>query len=175
MAVRGRVALRRRLAGYWRMEAGNVLLVPAVPIVLAWRWNEPLGAASLVSLGAACLLLIVGACYWRARHLELLDGRATTPTVRWIARGRPWWIGATAAAVLAAVASWAGAAAGSLDRWVATVAAALAVAEYVNYFHVQLQHFDNIADLRRLLTGQGLRRAHLARDIAALGGRPTVK
>jgi hypothetical protein len=39
----------------------------------------------------------------------------------------------------------------------------LAVLEYVNYYHVQLNHFDNAADFRRLLSGKGFRKPHLAR------------
>jgi hypothetical protein len=36
---------------------------------------------------------------------------------------------------------------------------------------VQLQHFDNGADFKRLIGGRGFRRAHLARDLAAYRGR----
>ncbi|MET7638980.1 hypothetical protein [Streptomyces sp. NPDC005438] len=42
--------------------------------------------------------------------------------------------------------------------------ALFAVLEHVNYFHVQLM-YDNPADLRALCRN-GLRRAHLARDLA---------
>jgi hypothetical protein len=28
-----------------------------------------------------------------------------------------------------------------------------------------LQHFDNVADIRRLLTGRGFRRSQMARDL----------
>ena len=42
----------------------------------------------------------------------------------------------------------------------------LASLEYVNYFHVQLQHFDNRADFQRLGTRRRFRRSHLAKDIA---------
>jgi uncharacterized integral membrane protein len=41
----------------------------------------------------------------------------------------------------------------------------LAVLEYINYYHVQLQHFDHVADWRRLVSGRGFRRSHLAREI----------
>jgi hypothetical protein len=43
----------------------------------------------------------------------------------------------------------------------------LAALEYVNYYHRQLQYFDNMADLKHLLTGRGLKPAHMARDLAA--------
>ena len=51
------------------------------------------------------------------------------------------------------------------DRWVALAAAVLAALEYVNYYHRQLQHFDNFADIKRLLTGRGFRRSQMARDL----------
>jgi hypothetical protein len=41
----------------------------------------------------------------------------------------------------------------------------LAVLEYVNYYHVQLQHFDHAPDWQRLVSGRGFRRSHLAREI----------
>ena len=54
------------------------------------------------------------------------------------------------------------------DRNVATGSAVLAVLEYVNYYHRQLQHFDNREDFRRLLAGKGFRKSWLARDLEAL-------
>jgi hypothetical protein len=55
----------------------------------------------------------------------------------------------------------------SPDAIAAAVLATLAALEYVNYYHVQLQHFDNAADFKRLVSGKGFRRAHLARAIDA--------
>jgi hypothetical protein len=43
----------------------------------------------------------------------------------------------------------------------------LAMLEYINYYHRQLQHFDNAADLKRLLSGKGFKRSHMARELAA--------
>ena len=163
---RGR--LQRRLKGYWRFEALNVLLVPAGAVYFASRCDGSLGACSLVALLAASLLLVAGAIYWRAKLIELLAGGSADPTVRRLAKARAWLLLFTCTAVLAAALSWLGLARSGVDRWVATLAALLAVAEYVNYFHVQLQHFDHWPDLRRLLTGRGFRQAHLARDIAGL-------
>jgi hypothetical protein len=42
----------------------------------------------------------------------------------------------------------------------------LAALEYVNYYKIQLQHFDNWADFSRLIRGRGFRKSHMARDIA---------
>ncbi len=49
----------------------------------------------------------------------------------------------------------------------AFICSGLATLEYVNYFHVQLQYFDHAADIKRLMNGGGLRRAHMAKDLAA--------
>jgi hypothetical protein len=45
-------------------------------------------------------------------------------------------------------------------RWTPAVIAAglltlLAALEYMNYYHRQLQHFDNMADFKRLITAEG--------------------
>ncbi len=58
--------------------------------------------------------------------------------------------------------------AGLADRNVATACAALAVLEYVNDYHRQLQHFDSREDFRRLLSGKGFRKSCLARDLEAV-------
>ena len=44
--------------------------------------------------------------------------------------------------------------------------AARAIVRIRRDFHRQLQHFDHRPDFRRLLRGDGFRRAHLARDLA---------
>ena len=59
---------------------------------------------------------------------------------------------------------------GLADRNVATACAVLAVLEYVNYYHRQLQHFDSREDFRRLLTGKGFRKSWLARDLEGVAG-----
>jgi hypothetical protein len=43
----------------------------------------------------------------------------------------------------------------------------LAILEFVNYYHVQLQHFDHAEDFQRLLAGKGFRRSHLSKSIRA--------
>jgi hypothetical protein len=41
------------------------------------------------------------------------------------------------------------------------------VLEYINYYVVQLQHFDHASDFKRLLSGRGFREAHLAKALRA--------
>ena len=51
------------------------------------------------------------------------------------------------------------------DRLAATICSTLAVLEYINYYHRQLQHFDHAADFKRLLTGKGFRKSQMAIDL----------
>jgi hypothetical protein len=48
----------------------------------------------------------------------------------------------------------------------ALILGTLALLEYVNYYVAQLQHFDHASDFKRLITGKGFRRPHLARVVA---------
>ena len=124
-------------------------------------------AAVCVALLAVALLLLVGGAYWRGVLKSAHGNSAALASVLRIADaverpvvallGVSWLV--SAIALLA-------------NGWTRGVIAALACSalgslEYVNYFRVQLQHFDNPADFKRLLSGRGFRRAHLARDLAA--------
>jgi uncharacterized membrane protein len=152
------------------MEAGNILLLPGFALFTAYRLKEPLGPAFLIAALPAVLLLAAGAAYWRSKYRLLALSVPAEPVVRHLARAQTVLLLLTGVGVAAALAAWLlpDFTASRVDRWAATVAAALAVLEYVNYYHVQLQHFDRITDLRRLFTGRGFRRSHLRRDIDAL-------
>ena len=158
----------RRLRSYWRLEAGNVLFVPMCAGLLAWSADGVLTPAFWLAALACAALLAIGAVYWRAvyRRMQGAPGLFDT-AIPWLAKAEPW-SGLLVLAALAAVAAelwleptW------PPGRIAAAALAALAVLEFVNYYRIQLQHFDNAADMRRLLTGRGFRKAHLARDIAA--------
>lgn len=164
----------RRLRSYWRLEAANVVFVPGMAGLLAWRSGGVLTPAFWIAAAACAALLVVGAVYWRA-VLRRMQGAPALfdAAIPRLAGAEPW----TALLVLAAIAAV------SVERWLtgawtpgliaAAGLAGLAALEYVNYYRVQLQHFDNMTDFRRLISGRGFRRAHLARDIAARrAGRP---
>ncbi|MEL7498867.1 MAG: hypothetical protein AAFN77_14765 [Planctomycetota bacterium] len=53
----------------------------------------------------------------------------------------------------------------TIDRTVARLATLLSVLEYINYYHIQLQHFDHLPDLDRLLKGRGFRRSKMSNDL----------
>jgi len=159
-----RETLIARLTGYWKMEACNIVLVPVIMLLLA-GWQ--VGITSFIAMVPMMALLAVGAWYWRAKLHQIERGISPDDTVKRIAAWNvPLAIG-SALAVAACVAAWSvpGLAVGTADRWVATAAAILAVLEYINYYHRQLQHFDHMADWKRLLSGGGFRKSQLRQDI----------
>ncbi|MFN4239642.1 MAG: hypothetical protein ACK4E5_03255 [Erythrobacter cryptus] len=168
MARGGRVA--RRLAWYWQVELANAALVPLLLVAIGLHMGGAIGWPSLAAMVPMSGLLIVGGLYWRGKLRALQgQGAALDKALRLADRWDRPLLGLTGIACGLAGAGFIiplpGGAAG--DRWAASGAAMLALAEYVNYYHRQLQHFDNGADFSRLITGRGLRRAWLARDLAA--------
>ena len=162
-------AVAKRLRGYWQMEAANVLFVPAFAIGLVLWAGGTVSIALAVAAVACSALLVIGALYWRALLRQLEGARGVLS----------FWIPRLAAVEGLSIVLVAGAATATAvefvqagDGWTparigAVALTALAALEYVNYYRVQLQHFDNWADFKRLVTGRGLRQAHMARDIQA--------
>ena len=150
------------------MEAANVLGVPVFVYVIAHWQDARLGFLTLGTLIPVCALLVVGAAYWRAK-LKQIDGEDGT-LVAVLAQASRWQVAlllATVAAIGLAGASWFvdGLSVSFGDRVAASALALLAALEYVNYYHRQLQHFDHMADLKRLLRGNGFRKAQMAVDL----------
>ena len=167
----GRRRTPRSFGAYAQIEAANVFLIPAFALWLAW----PRGAFEYVAMSlaiAACSgFLVVGALYWRSVHRRLqTPGTSSRRAPAFADRAEKPLLGLTVAATVAT--------AGILirDGFTASAVAAgsltlLAALEYVNYYRVQLQHFDNVADFRRLLSMRRLKRAHMARELAAYRAR----
>lgn len=157
----------QRLRSYWMMEAGNVVLVPACVLFVVWSLDGVIDATLLVSLAANAVLLTIGACYWRITLLRI-EGN-TAPFAKWLPRiGKLQPLARlvtalTCAATLADVAlgdgSW------PAQRIASAAMSVLCLLEYINYYHVQLQYFDNAADFIALMRTGRLKRAHLARDL----------
>ena len=162
--------VERRLSWYWQLELANAAFVPAFFLIMGYQFGAPLGWPTMVALVPVIGLLIVGGLYWRGKLRALQGERAALDVAlrladRW---DRPLLVMTVAALGLALaglVTVLPGA--GTGDRWAATGAALLALAEYVNYYHRQLQHFDNWSDFRRLISGKGFRQAKMAADLAA--------
>ena len=168
MKCKTRLVLLKRLDPYWKMEAANVLLVP---FFVLWLSDGQLSWIAWLPLAATMLLLLIGALYWRGKVQQLRAEVSDFPVLlrKLAACRRPalllTQVGCVASLLGWVVPAWS---AGIADRWAATGCAILAVLEYINYYHRQLQHFDNREDFRRLLTGRGFRRSWLARDLDSL-------
>lgn len=149
-------ARTRRLAVLETFNVGWLALI------LFGAARVPPTVANLVGYGLLALLLIQGAGYWAAKYRQLRD-RARAPAglgafrqLRWV---NPGLLGVGLAVVGPAV--WQQPGTRSLPG---LAFLAFAVVEYVNYFHVQLQH-DTRADLRRLIRTRRLHPSHLAIDL----------
>ncbi len=159
----------RNLDGYWKMEAGNVLFVPGLALAIGF----PSGMIEALAIGLAIIatagLLVVGTLFWRGvdRRLRFGDRGAAERALELADRvEKPLVVAGVGAVAATLVALF-------HKGWTPAVIAAallslLAALEYVNYYHRQLQHFDNRADFKRLLAGRGARTSHVARDLAAL-------
>ncbi|MEM1414925.1 MAG: hypothetical protein AAGH15_08490 [Myxococcota bacterium] len=165
--MKGRAALEAHLDRYWKLEALNIPLLTGTMLLLA---RGQVGGPALLGLVAMNGVLAIGAVYWRAKRKQLAGDRAPLRcALPWMAALQTPTAIVVAASALVAIAawSWPEMSVGLADRVVASVAATMAVLEYVNYFHRQLQHFDQRADWARLMSGRGFRRSWLSRDLAA--------
>ncbi|MGW7683895.1 hypothetical protein ACWGID_24360 [Kribbella sp. NPDC054772] len=157
MEHRSRAWITRRLRSLATLELLNI---PLQYVVWFRIVDLPGTVPNLVGFALFALLLAQGATYWSAK-LRQLPGEPL-PGARWFSLARRWNVLVLAAGllfVLAAVVRDPGA-----TTVVGLVFAVVAVLEYVNYFHTQLM-YDTPADLRQLFS-RGLRRSHLARDLA---------
>jgi hypothetical protein len=160
--------LPRNFRSYAALEAGNVVLVPGLALLLAPP-SRPVEFLSMgLAIGTCAGFLIVGAAYWRAVDQRVRRADRTL-LVRVLAFAgaveKPLLLLTSAAALALVFAFW-------LHGWTAPVIAAavltlLAALEYVNYYHRQLQHFDRWSDFKRLVSTRRLPPSHMARALAA--------
>lgn len=161
----------KRLTGYWKMEAGCAIAVPLVAALLAVRAGDRISVPLAVTMAGCGALLIIGAASWR---MELARAQGERPLaarlLRWLGPSQRPALIITAATLLAAAASAVEDVTQGGRLTPSTIAAlvlgVLTALEYVNYYIAQLQHFDHAADFRRLMTGRGFRRPHLAKAVA---------
>jgi hypothetical protein len=163
-----RAKLLRRLKPYYRMEAANVVIVPAFAcaVVLMTR-SGPISPAMVAAMAATSFLLVIGTIAWKI-VVDGLEGNRGTAQL-WVPRLAiarwPSLVLIILALVLTGEEAYR-----TLPAWTGSLIAAallllLAVLEYINYYHYQLQHFDHPADFARLLSGRGFRRSHLSKAI----------
>lgn len=154
---RSRSGIRRRLTGLALMELANIPLQAAIWFAVI---GLPMTAGNLLGFALCAVLLLEGAAYWTAKLRQLATGRAVLPAARVFAAARLVNVPLLAAGVL--LTAWH--ASGTPAGVPGVLFALFAVLEHVNYFHTQLM-YDTRED-RRYRRERGLRRAHLARDLA---------
>ncbi|WBQ07576.1 multidrug transporter [Kribbella sp. CA-293567] len=159
------LARLRMLAGF---ELFDIVLFGWLVFVLR---AAPAAPANLAGFTLFALQLVVGASYWLVKGHQVRSGLTEPPGIgvfRWLRLGCE--LGLVFGLV---VVGFGVLAADSWSDWLPGVLLfALAVAEYVNYFHWQLM-YDNRADIRRLVRTGRLRRSHLYADLLADGRRTT--
>ena len=159
--------LRSRLSSYWKMELGNVLILPAAMVFLCILFEQSLSWWLALACLPMCGLLVVGGLYWRAK-LHQLEGRGQS-----LAALLPWIAALQYPFAVLSVLSFAlilgvwlfGIGASTGEKISITIAAVMTILEYINYYHRQLQHFDHVADFKRLISGNGFRKSWMARDL----------
>lgn len=169
---KSRARLIKRLDPYWKMEAANMAIIP---LLVLWMTGARISWVTLVPMLAMVVLLGIGAAYWwlKVRRLKELPVDSGKVLGRVAALQIPSLVLTISGCGVAALA-WIEPtlSLGLADRIAATGCAVLAALEYVNYYHRQLQHFDNWADFRRMLAGKGFRQSWMARDLAEFRRRP---
>jgi hypothetical protein len=157
-----------RLQQYWKIECLNIFLLPALAVFVVVSFFGAKTTPSLwLSLFACSWLLVLGTVALRMMLCDLQSNPSFGEC--WLPKLHRAQL---PSAVLVAIALLAvliemGFALPSLtaSHYASLLFAILALLEYINYYHRQLQHFDNATDFARLLAGQGFRRSHLARRL----------
>jgi hypothetical protein len=162
--------LLKRLKPYWMMEGANVVFIPFIAwFLITVIANGQITIAVIAAMLAASFLLVVGTFAWKM----VVDGLEGNPKSEeqwtpWLDLARWPAMLLTILALIATVAE----AFSTLPRVSASLIGAsllclLAILEFVNYYHIQLQHFDHAEDFQRLLSCKGFRQSHLSKSIRA--------
>jgi hypothetical protein len=155
-----------RLKSYWRLEAANAVFVPGLVAILVINSGDRVSTPLMLAMAACALLLVIGATAWRM-ELRSAEGdtRLECVAMPWLARLQTPSLSLAALSVCAAgVEVWRDGG-WSPSALATTILALLAALEYINYYVIQLQHFDHAADFARLIRGKGFREAHLAKSL----------
>jgi hypothetical protein len=141
------------------LEAFNVGWLALLIFVVA---GAPVSTANAVGYGVLAALLLQGTAYWTLKHRQL-RARVRCPSglagFRILRTANVVLLMVTLVVIALATVQHPG-----TQTWPGVGLWTLALAEHVNYFHVQLSH-QTRADLRRLAHTRRLRSAHLASDL----------
>ena len=163
--------LINRLSSYWKMEAGNMIIVPVSVLFLT---KLQISLWTVIATIAMAFLLGIGALYWRIKLHQLLGrDEKFEPTMALIRRLQTPSLVLTVLSAGFCALLWLRPefSKGRPDQIAITAMAVLAVLEYINYYHRQLQYFDNKADLKRVFSGKGFRPSQMRRDLDQIARR----
>ena len=162
MHHRSRAWVLRRLRSLARLELFNI---PLQAVLWFGLVGFPVTAGNIVGFALFALLLVEGAGYWLAKLRQIATCATCLPAAGAFVIARRGNVAALVAGLSFIV--WSVVNDPGAGSWPGLGFGLFAVLEQVNYFHVQLM-YDTAEDLR-YLRAKGLRRAHLARDLAARG------
>jgi len=134
--------------------------------ILVHQANDNVSTALVLSMMACSGLLVIGAIIWRLKFDELQKSAEISSFIMpWLDRLKYPSLWLCLATIPAALYEYM-----HDGRWspsaIATVAlAVLSILEWVNYYAIQLQHFDHVDDFLRLISGKGFRESHLAKAL----------
>ena len=157
--------LVRRLRPYWKMECGNIFLLPLAGMYLiAFVFGSTITISLCVSMIATSWLLIIGTISLRMM-LEDLQGNKSFGEY-WLPVLDRAQIPSLILAMFSCIVTIGDACSVfpnfRASQYGSFLFSLLALLEYINYYHRQVQHFDNAADFQRLIEGRGFRRSHLS-------------
>ncbi|MER5419055.1 hypothetical protein [Streptosporangium roseum] len=162
MDHRSRPWVQRRLRSLVWLELLNI---PLQAVVWFGVVGFPVTVGNGVGFALFALLLLEGAGYWSAKLRQIATRNRSLPGTGAFVVARRGNVVVLVAGLLFIV--WAVVTDPGAGSWPGLGFGLFAVLEHVNYFHVQLM-YDTAEDLR-YLRSRGLRRAHLARDLAVQG------
>ena len=148
-----------------------MIFLPVCVLVLT---KAQISLWTVIATIAMAFLLGIGALYWRIKLHQLQgEDKKFEPTMALIRRLQtPSLVLIVMSASFCAL-LWLRPefSKGRLDQIAVTAMAVLAGLEYINYYHRQLQYFDNKADLKRVFSGKGFRPSQMRRDLDQIARR----
>lgn len=157
----------RRLRYLRNGELFNIFFQPAILLTMIALFAPPTRILYAATMGMVCFILLQGSLYWHLK-LRVVRGRAPglpesfgTTFTRFKRINQVLLVAYVPIAVIGALCAWSR---GWEVVW-ATLIWLFALAEYINYYHIQLM-YDSANDLRYLARHRRLRRSHLAMDLA---------
>lgn len=168
MAPQNKTALLKRFESMWKLEWANIILIGGIILFLFLIGKLKPTIFIIVSFFMTAIFLWIGGHFWKDKYLSLRDNTPISDArLKWYKWQELWKWGLLIPPIVMAVELYLNPIL-TAEFWVGLGFWALAIAEWINYYHRQLMHFDNPADFKRLISGRGLRQSHLSRELERL-------